>query len=156
MNKAQVLVGLTFLAFCCITLTTSLNCYICDSSQGQNCSSPTNIQTCNATLAQSTVTYGLSYTNASFQQLNVSSSSFACVNDYITSPNSVPHYYLGCAYKNLEICSLGTRVPNSNRTCITCSGDKCNFRNPADRTMGSIFTVGTAAIALAFISKLLN
>ncbi|XP_036320205.1 uncharacterized protein LOC118734608 [Rhagoletis pomonella] len=151
MNKVQILLALALVACFCVTLTKSLSCYICDSSSGQNCNHTTTTATCNSSLAQQTVNYGVQYLNANLTQLNATSSTYNCVYDLI-SAGTTNHTYLGCVYSTVNICNFTPRSYTA-RHCLVCSGNNCN-RNPADRATGSIFTL-TAAIVLAFVAKIM-
>ncbi|XP_004521064.1 uncharacterized protein LOC101455265 [Ceratitis capitata] len=152
MHGAQICVVLFLVACSCFTLTTSLSCYICDSSLGQNCSTSTTTATCNSALAQQTTNYALQYLNTTIAQLNVTSSTYACVSDYMMTATS-NHSYLGCAYSTVNICNFEARKMNYLRYCDWCSNNNCN-RNPADRVNSNIITMGVTMMLL-FVAKIL-
>ncbi|XP_039961661.1 uncharacterized protein LOC126759563 [Bactrocera neohumeralis] len=157
MNKVLIFPIVCLIACSWIGLTTSLDCYVCDSTSGQNCNDKQSAK-CDPELAQQTVNYARKYLSVNETILNTTSSTYICVFDTILRNNFMQFYY-GCSYSTIDICSFTAVGFIRYNFCNNCNTSDCNtnnngyYTNNGNYSSTYSFTL-TASIILALIAKL--
>ncbi|XP_065364171.1 uncharacterized protein LOC135957365 isoform X2 [Calliphora vicina] len=147
MNSKQIMFGVALIAFCCVSLSTSLKCYVCDSRV--SCKKPELLE-CNQKLASDTLTYLQKFHTGI--DTSVTSNTYKCLlenTDTTTSKN----YYRGCIYPNVLDCNLPSLSTEGDLKMHECR--QCNDRdgcNPAGRAHIGLMTV-IATIVLGFVTR---
>ncbi|XP_018802462.1 PREDICTED: uncharacterized protein LOC108977307 [Bactrocera latifrons] len=157
MNKVLIFPIMCLIACSWIGLTTSLDCYVCDSASGQNCNDKQSAK-CDTELAQQTMNYASKYLNVNETILSTTSSTYICVFEAILSNNPMQFYY-GCSYSTIDICAFTAVGFIQYQRCNMCNTSYCNNNNSTNYTNNGnysstyIFTL-TASIILVLIAKL--
>uniref|UniRef100_A0A034WRQ5 Protein sleepless n=1 Tax=Bactrocera dorsalis TaxID=27457 RepID=A0A034WRQ5_BACDO len=159
MNRVLIFPIVCLIACSFINLTTSLDCYICDSTSGQNCNDKQSA-TCDPELAQQTVNYMRKYLYVNETILNTTSSTYSCVVEDILRNKGVMQFYYGCSYSIIDLCSFMAVGFSQYQVCYKCNTNDCNtnfnnsyFNNNGNYSSTYSFTL-TASIILALIAKL--
>ncbi|XP_037807609.1 uncharacterized protein LOC119601026 isoform X3 [Lucilia sericata] len=144
MNSKQIIFGVALIAFCCVSLTFSIKCYVCDNKK--SCKRPP-LKECNPELANRTRTYIFAFHKDA--STNATSQFYECFQEYIET-RSTDYYYKGCTYDNIEGCKLplDNVFENSKQECYQCN-DK-NGCNPAGRIQIEFMTL-IATIVMGFV-----
>ncbi|KAM7347133.1 uncharacterized protein ACRADG_006795 isoform 2-T2 [Cochliomyia hominivorax] len=146
MNSTKIVFGVALIAFCYISLSFSLKCFVCNSKD--SCKKAQLYQ-CDPSLANATRSYVQIYHSGVHP--NATSPYYECFKEYIKTSNNVEYYYKGCSYNNVQ----GCRLPFSNAVgsptkhdCKQCSSDGCN---PASRSQIDVITVFATLIVTAIL-----
>ncbi|KAM7347132.1 uncharacterized protein ACRADG_006795 isoform 1-T1 [Cochliomyia hominivorax] len=128
MNSTKIVFGVALIAFCYISLSYSIKCYVCDTKK--SCESPELLE-CNPKLANRTREYIYAFhKNAT---LNATSPFYECFREYIETPNT-NYYYKGCTYATIKGCNLplNEQIMSSQykQECYQCNYKQgCNPAN---------------------------
>ncbi|XP_037807610.1 uncharacterized protein LOC119601026 isoform X4 [Lucilia sericata] len=147
MNSKQIIFGVALIAFCCVSLSNSLRCFVCNSKE--TCKKP-QLYDCNSNLASNTRNYLQQFHSG--VNKNSTSPFFECFKEFIETATN-ENYYRNCIYANVNGCTLplSSYISSSTmkRECKQCNGIGCN---PASRVGVNVMTV-FAAIVVAFILR---
>ncbi|XP_037807595.1 uncharacterized protein LOC119601019 [Lucilia sericata] len=147
MNSKQIIFGVALIAFCCISLSYSLKCYVCDNKE--NCKHA-QLNECNPSLANNTRSYLQKFHTG--VNPNATSHFYECFRENIQTTNG-EYYYKSCVYSYLDSCTLPLSPYISSITkkhdCKQCRDNGCN---PAGR-VGVDVMAGFATIIVAFILR---
>ncbi|XP_065364170.1 uncharacterized protein LOC135957365 isoform X1 [Calliphora vicina] len=148
MNSKQIMFGVALIAFCCVSLSSSIKCYVCEDKK--TCNKPKQLE-CNPMLAGNTQAYLLAFHKGASG--NTTSAFYECFSEYIENPTN-KYYYKGCTYAIVEGCKLPLNdflISNKfKHECNQCR-DK-NGCNPAGRADIGPMTV-IAAIIMGFVTR---
>ncbi|XP_037807606.1 uncharacterized protein LOC119601026 isoform X1 [Lucilia sericata] len=148
MNSKQIIFGVALIAFCCVSLSSSIKCYVCEDKK--SCKNPKQLE-CNVMLAQNTQ----AYLSAFHKGVNASATSpfYDCFTEYIQN-SANKYYYKGCTYSNIEGCKLPLNEfltsSKFKQECHQCR-DK-NGCNPAGRVNIELMSV-FATIFIGFVAR---
>ncbi|XP_037807607.1 uncharacterized protein LOC119601026 isoform X2 [Lucilia sericata] len=147
MNSKQIIFGVALIAFCCVSLSNSLRCFVCNS---KDTCKKAQLYDCNSGLANNTRTYLHQFHSG--LNPNATSPFFECFKEYIKTTTG-EYYYRNCVYANTNGCTLPLSPYISSTTkkhdCKQCNSNGCN---PASRVGVDVMTVFATLVA-AFILR---
>ncbi|XP_023293531.2 uncharacterized protein LOC111676785 isoform X2 [Lucilia cuprina] len=147
MNSKQLIFGVALIAFCCVSLSYSLRCFVCNSKE--TCKKA-NLYDCNSELANNTRIYMNQFHSGPHP--NKTSPFYECFSEYIQTTTG-DYYYKNCVYSNVNVCGTPYSPYISpiikKPYCKQCNTNGCN---PADRVGINVMTV-FATIIVAFILR---